>query len=126
MGAGMSNPLDEEALESIKTRTNDIIQEFSKQFPLCYKDALIAKIKAEKAEGKDAMELDKADDPDWDLKEGAMMKRGAVNTAWKKRKFVVKNKSENYRVYYYSDTSSKKDIGKPKGPTKGFIDCWSM
>jgi hypothetical protein len=98
---------------------NEIISEvltvFAKQFPLHYKDALIAMLKeeAQPAEEDDRL-LPDAPIPDYELKSGLMTKRGDVVKNWKQRYFVALNKADNFVINYYE---------KEGGKLKGSVNC---
>jgi hypothetical protein len=41
------------------------------------------------------------------IKEGELLKKGAFNTAWKKRMFAALNRADNYAIEYADDSSAK-------------------
>jgi hypothetical protein len=115
MGNAFNNPLD----ESKQARMNEIISEvlgvFAKQFPLHYKDALIEMLKEEaKPKEEDPRLLPPAPIPDYELKSGAMTKRGDVVKNWKKRHFIALNQADNFRIDYFE---------KEGGALKGSVNC---
>jgi hypothetical protein len=105
--------------EAKQQRMQEIIQqvlgEFSKQFPLKYKDALIVKVKDALNQEEETKQLEECPVPDYVLKTGSMLKRGDVRKNWKKRYFVAKNKADNYVIEYYEAEGVEK--------SKGTINC---
>lgn len=115
MGNTMNNPMNEERVERMQEVINDVVGVFAKEFPLHYKDALIAKVKDEaQPEEADERMLPDAPVPDYELKSGTMQKRGGLNPGFKSRFFVALNKADNYRIDYYD---------KQGGKCKGSINC---
>ena len=115
MGNAMNNPMNEERVERMQEIISDVVGEFSKEFPLHYKDCLIAKIKQdEMPEEEDERKLPDAPVPDTELKAGTMMKRGDINKGWKSRYFVAMNAADNFRIDYFEKEGGKK---------KGSIQC---
>jgi hypothetical protein len=115
MGNALNNPMNEERMERMQEVISDVVGQFSKEFPLQYKDCLIAKIKDEaQPEEEDERKLPDAPVPDYELKSGTMMKRGDINKGWKSRFFVALNEADNYRIDYFEKEGGKK---------KGSINC---
>lgn len=116
MGNAFSNPLDESKQARMNEIINEVVAVFAKVFPLRYKDALIAKVKAEAQEGdeEDPNKLPAIEDPDFPLKEGTMDKQGGSVKNWKNRHFVAMNKADNFVINYFE---------KEGGKMKGTINC---
>lgn len=116
MGNAMNNPMNEHRIERMQEVISDVVGDFAKEFPLHYKDALIAKIKedAQAAGEEDPRKMPDAEIPDYELKEGTMMKKGDINKGWKSRHFVALNQADNFRIDYYDKEGGKK---------KGSINC---
>lgn len=53
-----------------------------------------------------------ADTPSQTIKTGYLLKLGANVKNWKRRKFVAKNKSDNYAIIYYEDDHELKEKGR--------------
>lgn len=106
---------DEEKQQRMQEIIQQVLGEFSKQFPLKYKDALIEELKEEVNGEESTLQLDECPVPDYVLKTGEMFKRGDVRKNWKKRYFVAKNKAENYEIEYFEGEGSEK--------SKGVINC---
>lgn len=105
--------------EAKQQRMQEIIQqvlgEFSKQFPLKYKDALIEKLKEAINPEESEQQLEECPVPDYVLKTGSMFKRGDIRKNWKKRYFVAKNRADNYIIEYFETEGGDK--------AKGEINC---
>ena len=107
----MNNPMNEQRIERMQEVISDVVGHFAKEFPMHYKDALIAKIKDEcQPDEEDERWLPDAPVADYELKSGAMMKKGDINKGWKSRFFVALNEADNYRIDYF-----EKEGGKKKG-----------
>lgn len=100
--------MDEYKRRRIEERTKAICETFTKEYIRGYKDALIAKIKAE-VNAKPAPErhLLTAPVPTDPIKEGWLVKQGGTIKSWKKRWFKV---FPDYGIEYY-----EKEGGKKKG-----------
>jgi len=115
MGNALNNPMNEQRVERMQEVISDVTGHFAKEFPLHYKDALIAKIKEESQPPEvDERELPPAEIPSYELKTGVMMKKGDINKGWKSRHFIALNEADNFRIDYYDKEGGKK---------KGSINC---
>ncbi|KAJ8603496.1 hypothetical protein CTAYLR_005102 [Chrysophaeum taylorii] len=112
MGAGFSNPLDDATRQRMQDRITEILKVFSEQFVLCYKDALISKIKEEALEEASSYELLEAEAPSYDIKSGTLTKRGGFHHHWQHRFIVMKNEADNFRMFYYE---KEDQLHKPRG-----------
>jgi len=115
MGNAFNNPLDESKQARMNEIITDVLGVFAKEFPLHYKDALIAKIKEElQPEEPDERLLPDAPTPDYEFKSGILTKRGDVVKNWKQRYFVATNAADNFRIDYFE---------KEGGKLKGSVNC---
>jgi len=115
MGNAFNNPLDEYKQARMNEIISEVLAVFAKQFPLHYKDALIALLKEEaQPPEEDPRLLPPAPIPDYELKTGIMTKRGDVVKNWKQRYFIALNKADNYVINYYE---------KEGGKLKGAVNC---
>lgn len=115
MGNAMNNPMNEQRVERMQEVISDVVGQFSKEFPLHYKDALIAKIKEEgQPEEEDERKLPDCPTPDYEIKSGTINKKGDINKGWKTRHFIALNEADNFRIDYYDKEGGKK---------KGSIQC---
>ena len=82
---------------------------FSKKFANAYSSALIEKVKEDNGMGKkNEYQLVDAPKQTEVLREGYMIKRGALRKNWKKRWFVACNEDKNFAIEYYTDKNKKK------------------
>lgn len=115
MGNAMNNPMNEHRIERMQEVISDVVGHFAKEFPMHYKDALIAKIKEDaQPEEEDERQLPDAPVADYELKSGTMQKKGDINKGWKSRFFVAMNEADNFRIDYFEKEGGKK---------KGSINC---
>lgn len=115
MGNALNNPMNEHRVERMQEVISDVVGHFAKEFPMHYKDALIAKIKEQaQPEEEDERELPDAPIADYELKSGTMQKKGDINKGWKVRHFVALNEADNFRIDYFDKEGGKK---------KGSINC---
>lgn len=108
MGATFSNPIDDEKQARMKEIIQEVVGVFSKAFPLAYKDALIAQVKADAQPSEDSkFLLSQPPIPDFPLKTGTMTKRGDSHKSWKVRHFIAYNKADNFKVDYFESEGGK-------------------
>ena len=108
-GAHNSTELDNQRIAEIATEANG---QFAKEFSFAFKDAVINKIKNAYTQSNTKLSLLQADVPCQNVKSGYLLKIGANVKSWKRRKFVAKNKSDNYSIVYYEDEQEAKEKGK--------------
>lgn len=111
----MNNPMNEHRVERMQEVISDVVGHFAKEFPLHYKDSLIAVIKRDSMpEEEDERDLPDCPVPDYVLKSGIIQKKGDINKGWKSRYFVAMNEADNFRIDYFEKEGGKK---------KGSIEC---
>ena len=108
-GANNSSELDNQRIAEIATEANG---QFAKEFSIAFKDAVINKIKNAYLQTGPKLSLLQSDVPCQNIKTGYLLKIGANVKNWKRRKFVAKNKSDNYAVVYYEDDQESNEKGR--------------
>jgi hypothetical protein len=91
----------------------EINGQFSKDFSVAFKDAVITNIKKTYLDGdvgKNA--LMQYDNASQHIKTGFLLKIGANVKSWKNRYFVALNKADNYCIVYYEDATMRKEKGR--------------
>lgn len=108
-------------IDDINACAKEVLSTFTPVYTKSYALGLIDKLKAE-AEAKaasgddaDTLQLRTPPIPDEHLKEGFLVKQGAVKKSWKKRWFVATNQVTNFRVLYFEKEALKEDFKKAKG-----------
>lgn len=111
-------------IEDINACAKEVLTTFAPVYTTSFALGLIDKLKAE-AESKaattdddDVLQLLTPPTPSEWLKEGFLIKQGAVKKSWKKRWFVATNQSDNFRVLYFEKEALKDDFKKAKGEIK--------
>lgn len=91
----------------------DINNQFSRDFSVAFKDAIINNLKSTYLQGSiNKNSLMQYENASQDLKHGFLLKIGGNVKSWKNRYFVAKNKADNYTIIYYEDESMKREKGR--------------
>lgn len=101
--------MDNQRIAEIATEANG---QFAKEFSIAFKDAVVNKIRNAYTQGNTKMSLLQADVPNQNIKTGYLLKLGANIKNWKRRKFVAKNKADNYTIVYYEDEEENHEKGR--------------
>jgi hypothetical protein len=123
MGGALGSPIDEAKQARIQELLKNTMLTFTTQFPIAYKNALIAQVKADSdsatPDALETKELDSAADPSYIIKEGKVVKDGSTGGHWKERFLVAYNKSDNFCLRYF-DGEDSTGVEKGKINTAGF------
>lgn len=91
----------------------EVTGQFSKDFSVAFKDAIICNLKSSYLEGNVSKNsLMQYDNPTQAIKGGYLLKIGGNVKSWKNRYFVAKNKSDNYAIVYYEDETMRREKGR--------------
>lgn len=117
MGNKSGCPLSDDEMEEIQYIVKDVIESYTKEFSIRYKDLVVAGVvKAQKgSENEEELKLPPCTVPEYAVKTGLMLKKGAVNKGWKLRYFYAHNYKQNWAIDYYEDEMMSKH--------KGTIQC---
>lgn len=112
--------MPEMPMADIQACAEEVMTTFVPIYTKSYAIGLVDKLKAEAAAAAaggdaDPPQLRTPPIPSEWLKEGWLVKLGAVKKNWKKRWFVAKNASDNFRIEYYEKEELKTDSKKKKG-----------
>lgn len=102
--------MDSKRISDLATEING---QFSKDFSIAFKDAIINHLKSTYLQGSISKNaLMQYENASQDIKGGFLLKIGGNVKSWKNRYFVAKNKLDNYAIVYYEDENMKKEKGR--------------
>jgi len=114
MGNIPGNPINEETETRIKESVEKIIGTFSREYPIAYALALVAKVKEDiNKEPEIQYQLQHRTTPYEILKAGWIFKKGAVRKNWKRRFLIIK---PDYNADYFD-----KELNQDE-----FLDYWTQ